>query len=113
MTSAHLKPRLFTFVELRSFKLNNLLTDDEYRKIQSALMTNPESGPVMSGTGGFRKIRWAPEGQGKSGEVGVIYYNRSQASGRLYMAYIFPKNVSDNLSNAQKNVLKALSDGLK
>ena len=101
-----------TFIELPAFKLGKLLTDDEYRELQSALIDNPKLGPVVSGTGGFRKVRWAPEDQGKSGALRVIYYNRSESTGRIYMTMIFPKNVSDNLSGQQKSILKTIAQSL-
>ena len=33
------------------------LTEDGYRELQGFLLDNPESGDVMAGTGGFRKLR--------------------------------------------------------
>ncbi len=36
----------------------NCLIGQSYRKLQRALMENPEMGDVMPGTGGFRKVRW-------------------------------------------------------
>ncbi len=99
---------LFTFIDLPSFKRDGLLTDDEYRELQKALLENPKLGPVISGTGGLRKVRWASAGQGKSGAVRIIYYNRSQNTGRIYFVFIFPKNVSENLSGKQKNQLNKL-----
>jgi len=76
------------------------------------LIDNPELGPVMTGTGGFRKVLWAPEYQGKSGALRAVYYNRSKSTSRIYMVMIFPKNVSDNLSSQQKNVLKSIAHSL-
>ena len=34
------------------------LSDDEYRKLQQALIADPEMGPVIPGSGGIRKVRW-------------------------------------------------------
>jgi len=34
-----------------------LLTDDEYRLLQIAIIQHPESGDVIPGTGGLRKKR--------------------------------------------------------
>lgn len=38
--------------------LPDYLDDDGYRRLQKALLENPEKGDVMAGTGGFRKLRW-------------------------------------------------------
>jgi len=35
---------------------------------------NPEAGDIVRGSGGVRKVRWAPEGKGKSGGVRIMYY---------------------------------------
>lgn len=37
--------------------LPDYLDDDGYRRLQKALLGNPEQGDVMAGTGGFRKLR--------------------------------------------------------
>ena len=38
--------------------LPDYLDDEGYRGLQCVLLENPELGAVMSGTGGFRKLRW-------------------------------------------------------
>lgn len=37
------------------------------------LLKDPESGPIMEGTGGIRKVRFPLENRGKSGGVRVCY----------------------------------------
>jgi len=37
--------------------ISGYLTDDEYREPQNRLAAAPEHGDVISGTGGFRKLR--------------------------------------------------------
>ncbi len=55
--------------------LGDYLTDAGYRELQRALMDSPELGPVIPGTGGFRKTRWAQarRGKGKRGGLRVSY----------------------------------------
>ena len=66
------------FIEAPAFTrhLRSYLTDDEYRRLQEALLANPEAGAVMPGTGGFRKMRWLDprRGKGTRGGLRVIYY---------------------------------------
>ena len=50
------------------------LSDEEYRKLQEALIENPETGAVIRGSGGIRKLRWAAPGRGKRGGYRIIYY---------------------------------------
>jgi hypothetical protein len=63
---------MITFIELAGFtkRRRGLLSDDEFRRMQEALITNPEVGNRIEGTGGFRKMRWALSGSGKSGGLG-------------------------------------------
>jgi mRNA-degrading endonuclease RelE of RelBE toxin-antitoxin system len=64
------------FVETPVFTtaIRRHLDDDQYRQLQIALMLRPEQGPVIRGSGGLRKVRWATTGSGKRGGLRVIYY---------------------------------------
>jgi hypothetical protein len=57
-----------------SRRLQDHLNDDEYRPLQTVLAAAPDTGVVIPGSGGLRKIRWSHGGQGKRGGVRVIYY---------------------------------------
>jgi hypothetical protein len=50
---------MFSFIETRLFTklVLDYMTDDEYSTLQRALMTDPEAGPVIPGSGGVRKFR--------------------------------------------------------
>lgn len=66
------------FVEAPPFTrhLREYLEDDQYRDLQYVLSRDPESGDLIPGTGGFRKLRWADErrGKGRRGGLRIIYY---------------------------------------
>ncbi|MCG3207603.1 MAG: Toxin HigB-2 [Anaerolineae bacterium] len=64
------------FIETSIFTklVSSYLTDDEYRGLQSFLFEYPDTGKIVRGSGGVRKLRWAISGKGKSGGVRVIYY---------------------------------------
>lgn len=90
------------------------MSDDEYKSLQEALVTRPDTGVLIQGTGGLRKVRWKQEGRGKSGGVRVIYYWMT-ADEQLFMLYVYTKNELGNLTPQQKIVLKQIverwSDG--
>ena len=102
---------MLTFIELQGFSKRRqaLLPDDEFRAFQEILINDPEAGDTISGTGGFRKIRWSRPGTGKRGGVRVIYYNVT-IKGRIYLALIYPKNEQDELSQEQKKMLRQVSE---
>lgn len=54
--------------------IKSLMSDEEYRVLQEALVSRPALGDLIPGSGGLRKVRWNTTGQGKRGGVRVIYY---------------------------------------
>ncbi len=88
------------------------LNDDDLLALQIMLLKDPESGPVMEGTGGIRKVRFALKNQGKSGSVRVCYADFAEYE-VTYLITAFTKNEQDNLTQEEKNVLKKLVKSLK
>jgi hypothetical protein len=102
------------FVELRNFSnsIGALGLDESLRKLQLELLTNPEKGDLIQGTGGFRKVRMALPGQGKSGSTRVIYIYFLSAQ-TIVFAMIYKKTDRDTLSHDQKRALRTLAQQLK
>jgi mRNA-degrading endonuclease RelE of RelBE toxin-antitoxin system len=84
-----------------------LLSDDDYRELQSVLVIRPDAGPVIPGSSGLRKLRWAASGRGKRGGARIIYYWFTSQE-QLLMLYIYPKNEQDNLTPDQLKALKKI-----
>jgi hypothetical protein len=89
---------MVSFVETRLFTrlVNEHLTDDEYRRLQQALIADPELGVVIPGSGGIRKARWGIAGRGRRGGLRVIYFLRVR-QGQIWMLTLYRKNVADNI----------------
>lgn len=98
------------FVESPIFTadVSELLTDSSYAKLQQSLADHPESGDLIQGTGGLRKIRWAVPGKGKSGGVRVIYYH-VVSHAQIRMVLIYRKGIKDDLTPKEKLVLRKLN----
>ena len=88
-------------------QINDLLTDDEYRKLQMALLANPGLGLVILGSGGLRKVRWALPGRGKRGGARAIYY-WAVADDTILMLFIYAKNEQDDLTSNQLKILRKI-----
>ena len=102
---------LVEFRESRAFskRVDRVLSGEEYRALQLHLVARPDAGRVIPGTGGLRKLRWSTvaRGQGKRGGARVIYF-RSVAKARIYLLAIYGKDEHDDLSAAEKRVLRPL-----
>jgi hypothetical protein len=85
------------------------LKDDDLRALENVIAEQPERDPVMAGTGGLRKIRFAPAswGSGKSGAIRVGFAFFPVVS-RIYLVTVFRKNEKGNLSQAEKKGIKEL-----
>ncbi len=88
------------------------LGDEELQTLQIMLLKDPESGPVLEGTGGIRKVRFPLENRGKSGSVRVCYTDFAEYE-VTYLITAFEKKEQENLSNEEKVVLKKLVKSLK
>ncbi len=85
--------------------VQKLLSDEEYRQLQIALIIRPDMGAIIRGGGGLRKVRWRLRGQGKRGGIRVIYFWAVEQD-RLLMLLMYPKNVQTDLTPAQLKMLR-------
>ena len=99
------------FIELPAFERHrqDYLSDDSFRELQWMLMSNPEAGDMIEGTGGIRKIRFkdAKRNKGKRGGLRVIYYWWQKGS-QFWLFTIYNKDEMDDLTADQKKLLKEL-----
>jgi len=88
-------------------QIQALLSDEEYRLLQTQLVANPQLGKLIPGSGGLRKTRWSIGSRGKRGGVRVIYY--WFASDKvILMLLVYPKNVQDDLTHQQLRTLRKI-----
>ena len=104
-----------TFVEIPLFSKRWTeigLDEDDLLALQIMLLKDPESGPVLEGTGGIRKVRFPLKNRGKSGSVRVCYADFEEFE-VTYLITAFTKAERENLTQEEKNVLKKLVKSLK
>jgi len=97
------------FVELPAFARYRAeyLDDDGFRALQRELMAAPESGDVIEGTRGLRKLRHADprRGKGKQGGLRVIYF-WWQAGRQFWLFTLYGKDDMNDLSTKEKALLR-------
>ena len=87
------------------------MDDDSYQKLQVHLTDHPDAGDLIRHSGGLRKIRWSGSGRGKRGGTRTIYY--WDAGDRILMLYLYKKNERSDLTPAQLDVLKTITEDFK
>lgn len=101
------------FVETSLFTkiINHYLSDEEYAALQSHLIAQPESGALIRGTGGVRKLRWASRGRGKRGGIRVIYYLKLQNE-QIWLLTLYGKESKDTIpAPILKKLREAIENG--
>lgn len=73
------------------------------------MLQKPDAGDLVRGTGGVRKVRWAPSGQGKSGGVRAIYY-WEKSGHEIWMLTIYSKSERSTISS---HVLKQIAEAIE
>lgn len=105
---------MHTVTELPAFRKAAVaagMSEEDIEGLTSYLSENPDAGDVMSGTGGMRKVRWSIESnnKGKSGGVRTITFFSGETL-PVFLIAAFGKGQKVNLSKAERNQLKKLSD---
>jgi hypothetical protein len=103
---------LLTFVELRPFtrRWSSLdLDTDDLLALQIAIMCDPSGPPIIPGTGGLRKLRFAPPhwNTGKRGALRVCFAFFEEHK-KVLLAIVYGKNEKDSLTQAEKQQIKKL-----
>ncbi len=85
------------------------LGDDDLQELQSEILASPERYPIVRGTEGLRKIRFAPtrEARGKSGAYRIGYV-RFRELGFILLLTVWGKNDKSDLSARDRKAIAAI-----
>ena len=87
---------------------------DVLSAIQSDLLENPQRGGVVQGLGGIRKARASDPGRGKGTRGGFRYlYLYLVSDQEIYLLYLYDKDEREDLSPAERKLLRELADESK
>jgi len=86
---------------------DRLMPDTERAELVEFIAANPESGDLISETGGVRKLRWALPGGGKRGGARVIYFFHNESL-PVFLLAAYGKSEKANLTKAERNAIAKL-----
>jgi hypothetical protein len=103
-----------TVVELPSFQrlADRLWDNDERNELIDFIARNPESGDIIPGTSGVRKLRWQRRGMGKRGGARVVYFYHAPSM-PLFLLLAYAKAERDDMTAAEKRQVASLVAALK
>jgi hypothetical protein len=87
------------------------VSEEERAEIVAHIAAHPDTGEIMPGTGGARKVRFAGRGKGKSGGYRVITFYADDDI-PVFLLDIYSKDAQANLSKAQRNELRKVLTAL-
>jgi hypothetical protein len=84
------------------------LGDDDLRMLEILIQADPNGPPLVKGTGGLRKVRFAHPGSGRgtSGSYRVGYAHFPNP-GIILLLEVWAKNEKSDLSQAERNAIAA------
>ncbi|MBX9727020.1 MAG: transcriptional regulator [Rickettsiales bacterium] len=87
-----------TFIESPIFAryVGDYLSEESYADLQWHLLSHPDAGDMIRGSGGIRKLRWKALGKGKRGGVRVIYYWHT-SQGEIWLLTLYAKNEAEKI----------------
>jgi hypothetical protein len=102
---------LVTFIEAHGFSddWKQLgLKDRDLWVAQAMIGANPKGSPVIPGTGGLRKLRFAPESKGGRREWFRVCYAYFQEAGVVLLIVAYAKSELDNIPAGHKKFFREM-----
>jgi hypothetical protein len=109
-----MRTRPITVAETRVFMrtAEKIWSEDELAGLVDYLARNPETGDVIPGTGGVRKLRWGRAGGGKRGGARAVYFYYSPDC-PVYLLLAYAKAQATDLTPAERKAVTALAATIK
>lgn len=105
-----------TFVQLKSFadEVDEAGISGLLESVEREILKNPESGDVVQGTGGVRKLRVADKGRGKGKRGGfrVLYLDLPRVF-KTYLLVLYGKGTKDDISAEERSQIALVAAQLK
>ena len=86
-------------------------TYERAKEMEDSIVAAPDAAPVIRGTGGIRKLRWAGSGRGKRGGIRVVFYQAGPDV--IYLLTAYAKADREDLTPADSKALTRLVAAIK
>ena len=86
-------------------------TYERAKEMEDSIVAAPDAAPVIRGTGGIRKLRWAGSGRGKRGGIRVVFYQAGPDV--IYLLTACAKADREDLTPADSKALTRLVAAIK
>ena len=92
--------------------IRKLLGEEARREMEESIVAAPDASPVIQGTGGIRKLRWAVSGHGKRGGIRTVYFYHAGPDA-IYLLTAYAKADREDLTPADARALSRLVAEIK
>jgi hypothetical protein len=87
------------------------MSEDEIQAAASKIAADPLAGDLIVGSGGFRKMRIAGRGKGKSGGYRIVTFFAAKGA-PVFLIAVLSKGSRENFSKAEINAMAGMSRSL-
>ena len=92
--------------------IRKLLGEEARREMEDSIVAVPGAAPVIRGTGGIRKLRWAGSERGKRGGIRAVYFFHAGGDA-IYLLTAYAKADREDLTPADTRALARLVAAIK
>lgn len=103
-----------TFIQLAHFSI--YLDDNEVasfiERLEQVILSNPQSGELIPGSGGVRKLRIGDSSKGARGGYRILFLDL-ESYGKTYFILAYKKSKSENITSEELKAIKNSVDKIK
>lgn len=88
------------------------MNDSDLMNLESLILSDPDSGDIIKGSGGARKIRFQVQGKGKRSGARVIYVDFFRSE-HVYLITAYPKSEKSDLSPREISLIRDIITDLE
>jgi len=100
------------FIWFSGAEREDLLTAEDWQRVEAEPIANPQAGRVIKGLSGTRKLRVRVGERGKSGGARTIYVYLVRAA-QIHFILTYAKSEQSELTSTDRNLIRAIATALQ